>query len=292
MTPYARRRLATPRNFVLPLITLAFTIAGWPSSGTSPSTPKPSPELVSIPAGELTLYGYLYKPEGAGPFPVVVWNHGSEKMPGWQPDLAEFCTDHVSVFLIPHRHGHGQSPGDDISDLIDDYRAHETDRARVEKKAVEFHELYNKNVVAAVEWLKKQPFVDACRIVMTDVSYGGIQTLLTAEKELGIRAFNPFAPGAMSRSSTEIQQRLLRAAQNAKAPMFLIQARNDYSTGPSEVLGPAHLKHTPTNQAKLYPPFGSTHMDGHRRFATKPDGIAIWGEDVLSFIRRALESGQ
>src|SRR6266852_6224362 len=28
-------------------------------------------------SGDLTLYGELYKPGGAGPFPAVVYNHGS-----------------------------------------------------------------------------------------------------------------------------------------------------------------------------------------------------------------------
>src|SRR6185312_10485777 len=32
--------------------------------------------------GPLVLEGYLFKPAGAGPFPVVLWNHGSEKNPG------------------------------------------------------------------------------------------------------------------------------------------------------------------------------------------------------------------
>ena len=34
-------------------------------------------EVVSFPSGSLTLHGALYKPEGTGPFPAVVYNHGS-----------------------------------------------------------------------------------------------------------------------------------------------------------------------------------------------------------------------
>jgi hypothetical protein len=33
--------------------------------------------VVSFPSGGLTLQGVLFKPEGAGPFPAVVYNHGS-----------------------------------------------------------------------------------------------------------------------------------------------------------------------------------------------------------------------
>ena len=68
-------------------------------------------EVVSFQAGEFTLKGYLYKPEGAGPFPAMIWNHGSEKEPGFQPELAAFYNKKGFVFFLPHRHGHGLSPG-------------------------------------------------------------------------------------------------------------------------------------------------------------------------------------
>jgi dienelactone hydrolase len=70
--------------------------------------------------------------------------------------------------------------------------------------------------VAAVAWLKEQPSVDPRRIVVSGVSYGGIQTLLTAEKGLGIRAFVPFAPGAMSFANRALRERMATAVRNAK----------------------------------------------------------------------------
>ena len=36
----------------------------------------PAPQAVDIPAGTITLHAQLYKPEGAGPFPVVIALHG------------------------------------------------------------------------------------------------------------------------------------------------------------------------------------------------------------------------
>src|SRR5262245_53624914 len=61
------------------------------------------PALVSFPSRALTLKGFLYKPEGTGPFPAIIWNHGSEKLPGQQPDLARFYTSKGFVFFLPHR---------------------------------------------------------------------------------------------------------------------------------------------------------------------------------------------
>lgn len=36
-----------------------------------------SPQIVEIPSGHLRLKAFLWKPAGAGPFPAVLFNHGS-----------------------------------------------------------------------------------------------------------------------------------------------------------------------------------------------------------------------
>src|ERR1700729_137603 len=36
-------------------------------------------DLVKIPSGALNIYGILWKPQGSGPFPAIVYNHGSEQ---------------------------------------------------------------------------------------------------------------------------------------------------------------------------------------------------------------------
>ena len=72
----------------------------------------PAPVEITFPIGSLVLHGFLYKPEGKGPFPAVLWNHGSEKRPGWLPDLAPIFLNKGYVFFIPHRRGHGRSPGE------------------------------------------------------------------------------------------------------------------------------------------------------------------------------------
>jgi hypothetical protein len=124
-------------------------------------------------------------------------------------------------------------------------------------------------------------------MVMSGCSYGGIHPLLAAEKGLGLRAFAPFAPAAKSWANTELRKRLLEAVRNAKSPLFLIQAQNDFSIGPSEVLGPVIKQKGPPNQAKVYPPYGTTPQEGHYAFATKEGGIAIWGSEVLEFFKEA-----
>jgi hypothetical protein len=67
-------------------------------------------DVVSFPSGELTLQGVLYKPEGAGPFPAVVYNHGSA--PGMLSKQAFEALGPVFasrgwVFFGPYRRGQG-----------------------------------------------------------------------------------------------------------------------------------------------------------------------------------------
>jgi dienelactone hydrolase len=256
----------------------------------APALAQTSGELVSFRSGEFTLQGFLYKPAGAGPFPAVIWNHGSEKKPGAQPELAVFYTSKGFVFFLPHRHGHGRSPGEYIGDLNDRLQAAAPNEEAAWPEMVKLHAVYNRDVASAVDWLRSQAFVDKNRIVMSGVSYGGIQTLLSAELIPGVRGFIAFAPAAMSWKMIPLRERLLEAIRNAKAPIFLLQAANDYSIGPSEVLGPAIRKKGRPNQAKLYPSFGAPddHRSGHTAFATRNAGIDIWSADVMDFIDRVL----
>jgi carboxymethylenebutenolidase len=243
-------------------------------------------EIVSFRSGEFTLKGYLYKPQGVGPFSAMIWNHGSEKEPGFQPELAAFYNSKGFVFFLPHRHGHGLSPGEYIVDINDRLIKVAKSEEAVWPQMVKMHDVYNLDVAAAVAWLKSQPFVDKDRVVMSGVSYGGIQTLVSAERIPGVRGFISFAPAAMSWRMVPLRERLLTAIAHARAPVFLVQAGNDYSTGPSEVLGPAIRKKGPPNSAKLYPDFGGheDHMKGHASFSTWNIGIDIWSPDVMSFI--------
>src|SRR5215813_4907203 len=186
--------LAAIASVSLPILPRALAEQPAKENSTRQEKERGKPELVSFPSGDLTLHGFLYKPEGAGPFPAIIWNHGSEKLPGQQPDLARFYTSKGFVFFLPHRHGQGRSPGAYIEDLIEKYAATEKNRTLVDKQMVKLQEEYNQDIVAAVEWLKGQSFVDQQRLVMSGCSYGGIQTILAAEKGLGVRAFVPFAP--------------------------------------------------------------------------------------------------
>jgi carboxymethylenebutenolidase len=236
-----------------------------------------------------TLAGCITRPAGAGPFPAIIYNHGSERNPPrcGPTELVKTYVDHGYLVFAFQRHGHGQSTGDYIGELEKQINASGSDLGERARRKVALQETYNQDVVDAVGWLSKRPEVDRNRIVMTGVSYGGIQTLLTAEKGLGLRAFIAFAPAAMSWNNEALQQRLMTAARNAGAPIYLAQAQNDYSLGPSEVLGPVIRAKGGLNDAKVYPAFGSTPQQGHGGFAVG-GGVPVWSPDVFAFLDRVL----
>jgi carboxymethylenebutenolidase len=248
------------------------------------SVAQSKPEDVVFPSGGRQLHGFLWKPAGTGPFPAIVWNHGSEKLPGSQPALASFYTAHSYVFFVPHRRGQGRSPGDYIQGLV--AQAPPGERAR---RMVELQEAEVDDVIAGLNYLKSRPFVDPARIAISGCSYGGIQTLLTGERELGVKALVPFAPGAMSwGQNLPLRDRLIRAVDLVKAPVFLIQAENDYSLAPSQVLSTEADKKHKDFQSKIYPAFGSSHQDGHWGFCSS--ATDVWGADVLAFLEAQMKA--
>jgi dienelactone hydrolase len=242
------------------------------------------PEEVVFPSDGRQLHGFLWKPEGSGPFRAIVWNHGSEKLPGSEPALANFYTAHSYVFFVPHRRGQGRSPGDYIQDQI--AQAPPGQRAR---RMIDLQEAEVDDVIAGLNYLKSLPFVDPAKIAISGCSYGGIQTLLAGERDLGVKALVPFAPGAMSWGQNPfLEDVLIRAVDRARAPVFLIQAENDFSLDPSHVLSKEANKKHKDFQSKIYPAFGKSHHDGHWGFCSS--ATEVWGADVLAFLEAQMKA--
>src|SRR6267143_3817332 len=81
----------------------------------------PAAEVISFPSGNVTLRGVLYRPEGTGPFPAVVFNHGSAMDSSAAIDaLGPVFAARGWVFFAPYRRGQGlsASAGPYIQDQI------------------------------------------------------------------------------------------------------------------------------------------------------------------------------
>ena len=79
----------------------------------------PDPQAVVFRSNGHQLHGCLTLPKGPGPFPTMIYNHGSEKNPApcGPPDLAKAYVDHGYAFFAFQRSGHGESKGEYIVDV-------------------------------------------------------------------------------------------------------------------------------------------------------------------------------
>jgi carboxymethylenebutenolidase len=243
-------------------------------------------ETITFPSGELTLHGVLYKPEGTGPFPAVIYNHGSA--PGMMSQqafaaLGPVFSAHGWVFFGPYRRGQGLSAaaGPYIGDQIAaaDKAGGTSAAAATMVRLLQTDHLDDQ--FAALAWLRKQKFVQPSRIAVAGNSFGGIETVLGVERG-GYCAGIDSAGGAQSwADAPELQSIMTRAVRNAKAPVFFFQAANDFDLSPSKKLSAAMDGAGKTFKLKIYPSYGDSPGDGH---SFGYFGSDVWAKDVFDFL--------
>jgi carboxymethylenebutenolidase len=248
----------------------------------------PAPETVTFPSGEIILHGVLYKPERAGPFPAVIYNHGSA--PGMMSEqafaaLGPVFASHGWIFFGPYRRGQGlsTSAGAYIGDQIAgaDKSGGISAAGATMVRLLETDHLNDQ--LAALAWLRKQSFVQPNRIAVAGNSFGGIETVLGVERG-GYCAGIDSAGGAQSwAQAPELQSLMIRAVRNAKAPIFFFQAANDFDLSPSKTLSAEMDRVGKTYKLKIFPSYGDSPQDGH---SFGYFGSDVWAEDVFGFLNK------
>src|ERR1700681_3390472 len=204
----------------------------------SPAVPAGA-EVVSFPSGKLILQGILYKPEGTGPFPAVVYNHGSA--PGMLSEqafaaLGPVFASHGWVFFGPYRRGQGRSAS--AGPYIGDQIAAAEKAGGVSAAAATMVRLLETDhlddQLAALAWLRKQSFVQPNRIAVAGNSFGGIETVLGVERGGYCVGIDSAGGGQRWAQAPALQSLMTRAVRNAKAPIFFFQAANDFDLSPSK----------------------------------------------------------
>jgi carboxymethylenebutenolidase len=247
----------------------------------------PPPEVVTFASGALSLKAMVFRPEGAGPLPAIVYAHGNEPDPS---DLFETVGPALAArgYLVfgPHRRGAGLSAdqGENLLRRLTDVERREGPEARARVAIEQLEGPQLDDIAAAVAAVRARPDVDRERVFLIGNSFGGVLVLLGAERGLAVAGAADFAGSAINwERSPQFRERLQRAASNAKLPLFLAQAENDYSTQPTRVLGDVLCASGKVHRARIYPPFGVTAGDGH---SLGVDGVDRWADEVLGFLRR------
>jgi dipeptidyl aminopeptidase/acylaminoacyl peptidase len=248
----------------------------------------PAADVVSFPSGELTLYGALYKPQGTGPFRAILYNHGSA--PGMMSRdafdaLGPVFASRGWVFFGPYRRGQGLSvaAGPFIGDQIDAAQKLGGIRSGAATMVRVLETDHLNDQLAALAWLRTQPFVRPDRIAVAGNSFGGVEALLGAERASYCAAIDS-AGGAQSWTlAPELQRIMMRAARNSRSPVLFFQAQNDYDLSPSRVLSAAMQDAGKSVEMKIYPAFGKSVQDGH---TFGYFGSAVWADDVFRFLNQ------
>jgi dienelactone hydrolase len=243
-------------------------------------------EVVSFRNGALDLKGVVYRPVGKGPFPAVVYNHGSAA-----GMLSQSAFDTLGpvfarrgwVFFGPYRRGQGLSASA-CAYIGDEIKAATKVGGLNAGAATMVRLLANDHLndqLAALAWLRTRAFVDRKRVAVAGTSFGGILTVLGAEHASYCAAVDA-AGGAQSwTDAPQLQTVMTDAVRNSRAPIFFMQAANDYDLSPSRVLAAAMKDAGKEFEVKIYPAFGESVSDGH---TFGYFGSAVWADDVFRFL--------
>ncbi len=240
---------------------------------------------VVVKSGALKLRGLLWRPSGPGPFPTVLFNHGSG--PAADPKrpavLAAAFVRHGYAFLYLYRRGAGLSAdqGTNSGELMS--RALE-EKGQQARNAVQLQllEIELSDVLAGLEFLRGSPDIDRRRIAVAGHSFGGQLALLAAERDADVPAVVVFGAAAASwETSPDLRARLLAVVGRVNAPVFFIHAENDFSVAPGKVLSAEMTRLGKACTLKIYPPVGKTAAEGHD-FVHR--SISAWEADVFGFL--------
>lgn len=235
----------------------------------------------------------LYRPEGDGPFPLVLISHGRAADPGKRAEpriqrfesAARFFVRKGFAVAVPTRLGYGEV-----------IAAGDPERSRGPNcNNVEYTDAMRAGaaqVLSVVARLRQEPWVDARRLVLVGQSVGGFVTVATAAaRPAGLVAAINFAGGSGGNPETHpgvpcSGDKLAKAyadfGASAQAPMLWIYTENDQYFNPQY----SRAWHAAFTQAggqasyRLLPAFG---QDGHLLFARGND---IWQPVVDDYLAR------
>ena len=246
-----------------------------------------APDIVHFQSHGLTLGGELFKPKGNGPFPAILYNHGSA--PGMLNSeaakiIGPLFASKGWVFFMPYRRGQGLSSkaGAYIGDEISAARR----RGGMAEAAATMTRLLStdhlSDQLAALQWLKSQAYVQGGRVAVAGNSFGGVQAVLGASKGSYCAAVDASGGAEVWSTAPGLQELMKASVRASSSPIFFFQAENDFNLSPSKVLS-AEMKFAGKEaEMKIYPAYGTSNREGH---AFAYQGSAVWFPDVFVFVQ-------
>lgn len=220
----------------------------------------------------------VFKPDGDGPFPLVVINHGKAygdaRFQGrYRPTLAaRYFMARGYVVVVPMRQGFSKSGGSYIGG-----------GCNVESNGL----VQAEDVKAVLDHFVAQPFVDKTRILLVGQSHGGWTTLATGTLGYpGVKGLVNFAGGLRQENCPAWEGTLARAAGSygkaTSLPSLWFYGDNDSYFSPPTWKSMYEQYTAGGGKARMvaFGPFGS---DSHSLFGASK-GLAIWQPEVSKFL--------
>ena len=221
----------------------------------------------------------LYKPDGDGPFPVALVNHGKAAgdprfQARYRPGSAvRFFLQRGYAVVVPMRQGFSKSSGTYIGggcNVLSNGR------------------LQAEDAKAVLDWVVTQPWADKDRMLVLGQSHGGWTTLsLGSVGYPGVKGLVNFAGGLRQESCPGWESNLARAAgdlgKDTKLPSLWFYGDND-SYFPPRVFKPMFEQYQAGGaKAELFE-FGVFGNDAHGMFGSR-NGERIWQPKVTAFMQ-------
>ncbi len=243
---------------------------------------------VFYPSGNLRIQAYLYKPDGDGTFPVVIYNHGArdgrERASVPFQYVGKILTRAGYAVLVPERRGYGKSDGSMWRQEVGNDRSRLIIRLQAETD----------DVLAAIDYLRTVRFADASRMGIMGGSFGGIVTMLAVSRSTAFLVAVDQAGGALSwDGNAHLRSVLIAAAEKAVTPTLFMVAKNDRTTFSITTLAEVFKNRGVSHRMIIYEPFTPTQgtraaAPGHAVFSAQ--GVSVWESDVVQFLGRYLSA--
>ncbi|EJL88377.1 dienelactone hydrolase-like enzyme [Herbaspirillum sp. CF444] len=228
-----------------------------------------------------------FKPDGNGPFPILILNHGRSGTNRSDPPRfrytkqARFFTERGFAVFAPTRIGYGEQ-GTHFDP--------EESGSCYSKNYAPMAEAATTEILAVLKYAKEQSYVDPNRVLIVGQSVGGYSTVATAAKHPdGLVAAINFAGGSGGDPVTHpgipcqgnrLEDMYSRFGKTTTAPMLWIYTENDQYFNPShsKAWHAAFVKAGGNAEYRLLPPFAK---NGHTLFS---NGVEIWSPIVAEFL--------
>jgi dienelactone hydrolase len=231
----------------------------------------------------------LFKPEGEGPFPTLMFNHGSTgdgsdpslfTRPYTAEALGQYFVARGWLVAFPQRRGRGTSDG-----LYDEgFNADRTAYSCEAELSLPGADRALDDLDAAVDWLRQRADVDTTRMVVGGTSRGGILSLAHAARrpDVYLGALN-FVGGWLGEGCgdyAEVNRTLFEAGASYPLETAWLYAENDsfYSLTHSRANHSAFIAAGGQGAFRVYRRAGS--LNGH--FLVNDP--LLWGADVEAYL--------